>query len=88
MPLRRRRFELTHTSAPRTAQHKGNREPDERSPRAVPPVRVRTWQRGLFRRAPSTPELRRRIDELAADAEAWIAELKANEDDRSNQPLR
>lgn len=80
MPLRRHRFELGFTLVPRTAQP-ARREGDGRR-RSLAPTGAIAQRRGLFHRSPSAHELRHRLDELAADAEAWIAELTAQEHDK------
>jgi hypothetical protein len=82
MPLRRRRFELAHTFVSRAA-HRAHH--DVGQPRSPSLTRARLRRRGLFRRARRAYDLRLRLDELAAEMDAWIAELKEN--DRSTRPL-
>lgn len=77
MPLRHRRFVLGFTTVPRTGRPV--RRDDDGQRRPLAPTGASARRRGLFRRTPSARELRHRLDELAADAEAWIAELAANE---------
>ena len=78
MPLLRHRFELGHTFVPRTRWLA--RSDEDGRPRFVSSTAALARRRfSLFRRAPSADELRFRLDLLAAEAEARIAEL-AEED--------
>jgi hypothetical protein len=74
MPLHRRRFALDYTVVPRTAVPSLRNEDGHLRP--LSPTAALTHRRGLLRRRPRAHELRQRIDQLTAEAEAWIAELQ------------